>query len=166
MARHDEDRQLLVMRFLDGEVSENEAESAEEILRMDRALSREMRAVQGLGALLRKEAHAKAAAVDFSRFADKVLKEAEKRPKGLWERVEGFFRERLGQASQMWLPAAVVSAAALAAFLLSHPKEWLGAGNTQRNELVITKVDTDKNWISQTIDDQGTTIIWIDDSGE
>jgi hypothetical protein len=166
MAR-DESRHLLVMRFLDGEVSEQEAEAATNILNTDVVFSREMRAVHGLGALLRQQAHAKARAVDFSRFADNVLRQAESRkPVGLWERFEAYLRETLGQASQLWLPAAVVSAAAAAAILLSHPKTWDGNMNGQRNELVITKVDTDKNWMSQTIDDQGTTIIWIDDSGE
>jgi hypothetical protein len=164
---HDESRKLLVMRFLDGEVSEQEAEIASSILRSDVAFSREVRAVQGLGALLRQQAQTKAQSIDFSRFADNVLRKAEAhKPAGLWERFETYVRDTLGQASQLWLPAAVVSAAAAAAVLLSHPRTWDSNANGQRNELVITKVDTDKNWMSQTIDDQGTTIIWIDDSGE
>lgn len=165
MALHRKDQLELLSRFLDGEVSPEEAKEAERLMAQEEA--REMRAVQGLGDLLRTDIDNIAERVNFNFFAERVLANAEaQQPLAFWERVEEFFREKFGRTSQYLLPGAVVAAAAVAALLLSRPAPQLGAESGPRNELVITKVDTDKNWISQTIDDQGTTILWIDDSQE
>lgn len=163
MALQQKDQQELLSRFLDGEVSPEEALEAEQLLAQEEA--REMRAVQGFGELLREDVERATARINFSFFAERVLASAEaEKPLTFWERIEEYVKARLGSASQYLLPSAVVAAAAIAALLLSKPYEPQVTG--PRNELVITKVDTDKNWMSQTIDDQGTTILWIDDSQE
>jgi hypothetical protein len=164
VARNDEARLTLLGRYFDGEATPAEVEAAESILRAEPELAMELGAVQGLGALLKTEVEDVVERVDFTYLSTRVLAEAEARkPLSLWERVEEFFREQVG--ARLWLPGAVVAAAALAALLLSGEQAPEGGGLTgPRNELVITKVDTDKNWMSQTIDDEGTTILWIDDS--
>lgn len=163
MTRHKEARQKLVFRYFDGEVSPGEAKMAERFLEEEPDLAQELYAVKNLGALLREDTERAVARVDFSFLADRVLAEAENQKSlSLWERLEEFFRARLGRASQFWLPGAVVAAAALAGLLMSQPHKPEGP----RNETVITKVETDNTWISQTIDDQGTTILWVDDTPE
>jgi anti-sigma factor RsiW len=161
---HRKDQLELINRYFDGEVSPEEALEAERLLEQEEAA--EMKAVQGLGALLREDVSRATERVNFHFFADRVLANAEaQKPLTFWEKVEAFLREKLG-GSQYLLPGAVVAAAALAAFLLTQPKQADPSTSGPRNELVITKIETDKNWISQTIDDQGTTILWIDDSEE
>jgi hypothetical protein len=164
MPLHRKDQLELMSRFLDGEVTPEEAIQAEKLMAEEEA--RDMRAVRGVGELLRADVERATARVNFNFFADRVLANAEARkPLTFWERAEEFLREKLGVTTQYLLPSAVVAAAALAAFFLAQPRSTeITSG--PRNELVITKVDTDKNWMSQTIDDQGTTILWIDDSQE
>jgi anti-sigma factor RsiW len=164
MPLHRKDQLELMSRFLDGEVTPAEAQEAERLMEAEEA--REMRAVRGVGELLRADVERATARVNFNFFADRVLANAEaQKPLSLWERVEEFFRERFGVATQYLLPGAVVAAATIAALFLAQPRSAEITGEL-RNELVITKVDTDKNWMSQTIDDQGTTILWIDDTQE
>lgn len=164
MPLHRKDQLELMSRFLDGEVTPAEAQEAERLMEEEEA--REMRAARGVGELLRADVERATARVNFSFFADRVLANAEaQKPLSVWEKVEEFFREKFGVATQYLLPGAVVAAAALAAFFLAQPRAAELTGEL-RNELVITRVDTDKNWMSQTIDDQGTTILWIDDTQE
>lgn len=159
------DQEELLSRFLDGQVTPQEAIEAEKLLAMEDAL--DMRVAQSVGNLLREDVERVTERVNFNFFADRVLANAEAQaPLSLWERVEEFFREKLGVATRLLLPGAVVAAAAIAAFFLAQPKAGSELSSEPRNEVVITKVDTDKNWMSQTIDDQGTTILWIDDSPE
>lgn len=166
MPLHRKDQLELMSRFLDGEVTPEEAIEAERLMAQEEA--REMRAVRGVGELLRADVERATERVNFSFFADRVLANAEaEKPLSMWERVEEFLREKFGVATQYLLPGAVVAAAAIAAFFLAQPRNTQSDLSTgPRNELVITKVDTDKNWMSQTIDDQGTTILWIDDTQE
>lgn len=158
------DQQELISRFLDGEVTEQEAIEAEKLLAQEDAL--DMQVAKSVGELLREDVERATERVNFSFFADRVLANAEaEAPLSFWERVEEFFREKFGVATRFLLPGAVVAAAALAAFFLAQPTTPEITSEPQ-NEVVITKVDTDKNWMSQTIDDEGTTILWIDDSQE
>lgn len=168
MARNEEAKEMLLARHFDGEANPAEREAATRLLAEDPVLARDFRAVTGLGALLRAEVKGAAARVDFSRLADRVLWEAEARKKpSIFERVEEFLHERFGHLSQILLPGTVAAAAAGAALLLTSPHK---PGETEslgpKNEFVITRVDSDNNWMSQTIDDEGTTILWIDDSEE
>lgn len=169
MARNDTSREELLARYFDGEVTKEEKASAEALLREDPKLAREMRAVSTLDSLLRADVQRKVAQVDFSRFADTVLREAEARKTPtVWERIEEFFSERFGKASHILLPSAVAAAAAVAALLVSRPHtpEEKGVIAPQQNEFVITQIVTDKTFMTETIDDEGTPIVWIDDSEE
>jgi negative regulator of sigma E activity len=163
MPLHRKDQLELMSRFLDGEVTPTEALEAEKLLAQEEA--REMRAVRGVGDLLRADVERATARVNFSFFADRVLANAEaQKPLSVWERVEEFFREKFGVSTHYLLPGAVVAAAALAAFLVAQPRSTGDSDFTSgpRNELVITKAD---NLLGlDIIDDEGTTILWVDES--
>jgi negative regulator of sigma E activity len=164
MARHDRSFSELLSRQLDGELSVEEEKRAKQLLASDAALAREHKSLQVFGELLRQDHKRKISQVDFSRLANSIVEEAfASPPRTFWEKVEDFFQERFGRAAAFWLPATAMAAAALAAFLLYKPKIF---SDGPSNELIITHVDTDKTWISQTIDNEGTTILWIDDSEE
>jgi negative regulator of sigma E activity len=156
------DQQELVSRFLDGEVTEQEAIEAQKLLEQEDAL--DMQIAQSVGNLLREDVERATARVNFNFFADRVLANAEaEAPLSIWERMEEFFRERFGVAARFLLPGAVV-AAAIAAFFLAQPRTDENTPSGPRNELVITKAEN--LWMPQVIDDQGTTILWIDDAQE
>ena len=163
MPLHRKDQLELMSRFLDGEVTPEEATEAERLMAQEE--SRDMRAVRGVGELLRADVERATERVNFNFFADRVLANAEaQKPLSVWEKVEEFFREKFGVATQYLLPGAVVAAAALAALLLAQPRTTDGSDITSgpRNELVITRAD---NLLGlDIIDDEGTTILWVDES--